>query len=400
MSSNTGGRLDITYLLVDAAPTLDSAPVLQSQVLDWLGTQRQAGIAVGLVTTVEDPGRFARLVQPVLQDAGIEWTSVRAGRLAPTLLRSARALRRFARSSPSPVVYVRGIWGTAVHALAYPRSGPRLVYDFRGDIVEEAAYRGAGRPRQAILRRLVSFALRRADIVICVSATAADALKREYGREVALVVPSCVDAARFALPDTDREMTRAELGVRPSDVLLVYSGGMASYQLVPEMLRLWATLETDPATQFLMLVSDAPAPDVGGGGGLPIAPSRLRRMSVPRSQVPRYLNAADIGFLLRDAHPLNRVASPVKFGEYLASGLAVVASPGIGETSSLVADRRLGELVDGDDQAGAVTRCRALIEAVRRDRAVFRHRAHKVVAEVLDWSVYVPAWKQLLGLPQ
>ncbi len=390
--------LDVTYLLVDAGPTLDNAPVFQSQVLDWIGVQREAGVSVGLVATVDEPGRFGAVVEPRLREMGVPWAGVPSGRLAPTVMRAARAFRRFNREFPSRNAYVRGVWGSVAHAIAHPRRGPRLIYDLRGDVLQEAAYRGAGRLRQLALRRLLTFAIRRADALTCVSTAAAELLQRDHHRQVTAVIPSCVDVARLAATSEERAATRAELGYSDSDVVLVYAGGLARYQLIPEMLRLWASLGQDTGVQFLLLTNDAPAPGPVREGEHDPVPPGLRRMSVPRSDVPRYLSAADVGFLLREPHPLNRVASPVKFGEYLAAGLAVVTSPGIGDTSAMVTERGLGELVEVGAHDRTLARCRALIASLRQDREGFRERARTAAAEVLDWKCYLPVWKQLLGL--
>jgi hypothetical protein len=44
---------------------------------------------------------------------------------------------------------------------------------------------------------------------------------------------------------------------------------------------------------------------------------------------------------------VNEVASPVKFGEYLASGLPVVMSAGIGDYSELVRRKKVGVILKG-----------------------------------------------------
>ena len=48
--------------------------------------------------------------------------------------------------------------------------------------------------------------------------------------------------------------------------------------------------------------------------------------SVPFTEVPKYLNAADVAFLIRDNHEMNAVASPTKLAEYLSCGLPVISS--------------------------------------------------------------------------
>jgi glycosyltransferase involved in cell wall biosynthesis len=57
------------------------------------------------------------------------------------------------------------------------------------------------------------------------------------------------------------------------------------------------------------------------------------------------LQEAHAGLLLRREDPVNQVASPTKFGEYLAAGLPVLLTEGIGDFSALVEKEGLGMIV-------------------------------------------------------
>jgi glycosyltransferase involved in cell wall biosynthesis len=69
-------------------------------------------------------------------------------------------------------------------------------------------------------------------------------------------------------------------------------------------------------------------------------------MQVSSEDVPRYLGAADLGLLLREDNPVNAVASPVKFAEYLACGVPVLVTSFVGDYSALVVSEKLGAVVD------------------------------------------------------
>jgi hypothetical protein len=83
--------------------------------------------------------------------------------------------------------------------------------------------------------------------------------------------------------------------------------------------------------------------------GLP--DDRVRVLRAPHSEVVGWLNASDAGILLRERHPVNAVASPTKFAEYLLTGLPVVINDGIGDYSDFVARRDVGVLIDERDPA-------------------------------------------------
>src|SRR5690606_31076769 len=57
---------------------------------------------------------------------------------------------------------------------------------------------------------------------------------------------------------------------------------------------------------------------------------------VPVSEVSDYLNAADLGFGLRQPTYSMQGVAPIKLGEYLLTGLPVIASKGIGDTTEIL----------------------------------------------------------------
>jgi len=396
--SNDGPTLDVIYLLPDIGLSLDTSPVLHSQILDWIRVQTDHGIRVGVVAIVDDRELSRSTVEPVLVSVGVPHIIVQSGHIVSTLTRSARAIRTLRREYDCNNVYVRGFWGALAHFMAFPFGGPPLVYDFRGDGVAEAAYRGTGRVRRWIIKRLMRFSVHRAANITGVSRGAAKVLAEQYGQENVAIIPSCVDLERNEFDPEIRGTIRNQLGLNQAEVVIAYAGGISRYQQITEMLGAWRELNDEGEIRFLLLLSGAPSPD----GSLPeqntAPPGTIIKYGLSRAEVATHLMAADIGFMLRIAHPLNMVASPVKFAEYLSAGLAVLTSPGLGDVSSLVTDRALGALADPNDHASIVDECLKLMEAIRSDPSAVRNRSIDAARETLDWKVYLHTWRDLLKI--
>lgn len=389
--------LDVTYLLIDATMTLDNSPGLQSQVLDRMKYESLASIQAGLVTTVADPVHFDEVAGKALRVSGIPFETFSQRSLPATLASAACAIRRFERSHPSRCIYVRGIWGAMAHCLAFPFGGPPLVYDFRGDLVAEAKARGGSRHRLSILERLTRFSVQRSNRVLTVSQAGSEVLAARYGAERAVIIPSAVDPDPFNTAQASRQELRGSLGFTDEDMVLVYSGSVSSYQLIPEMLELWGTLNEMPSLRFLLLTSRHPGDLALRSVDAAKARLPLVHMTLEREEVPGYLAAADVGFLLRRDDDINRVAFPIKFAEYLAAGLAVVTSPGIGNIQTIVQEHDIGLLVNPDGPDEAVVSIRDFVGRVRSSRAEFRSRAKRAVTEEhLDWSSHMRDWRDLI----
>ena len=68
--------------------------------------------------------------------------------------------------------------------------------------------------------------------------------------------------------------------------------------------------------------------------------------NVSHEDVNGFLNASDIGILLRENDTLNKVASPGKLGEYLSSGLNILTTKHIGLYSKVMMNDKVGIIVD------------------------------------------------------
>jgi glycosyltransferase involved in cell wall biosynthesis len=196
-----------------------------------------------------------------------------------------------------------------------------------------------------------------------------------------------------------RVAARRAMGFRDDEVVFTYCGGLDYYQRTDQMLDLWERAGRDPHIRFLLVTNDAPHAGPGLSAIERFGP-RLVRRSVPRQDVPPTLAAGDIGFMLRDSRVMNAAASPVKFAEYLAAGLAIVTSPGVGDVSEFVVERDLGVLVNGGvvDDAG-VAAVGALVRRVCADRADFRARAVALAEERYDWFAHRDTFRELYGPP-
>jgi glycosyltransferase involved in cell wall biosynthesis len=118
--------------------------------------------------------------------------------------------------------------------------------------------------------------------------------------------------------------------------------------------------------------------------------------------MPRYLSAADAGLSFVLPAPSKRASSPVKNGEYLACGLPVVTTDGIGDYSDLVGRRRVGVVVRSLDSSG-YRAAAAELKDLLGDGGLARRCAEVARSEVGLYEVVIPRYLRLyaglLGAP-
>ncbi|MFT3885248.1 MAG: hypothetical protein QM724_07410 [Flavobacteriales bacterium] len=231
-------------------------------------------------------------------------------------------------------------------------------------------------------------AVRRSDIRLAVSEALIQHWRERYcytGREH-VVVPCALGrdhAARGS--EQQRQALRKELGVGADDVLLVYAGSVAGWQsftVLRGLLDGW--LAADPRVRMLFLSAQAPEIEALKAR----YPGRVFDRWVRPAEVHGLLEACDHGLLLRADTLTNRVSSPTKFAEYLAAGLPVIVSPGIGDFSALVERERLGRVV----RAGETSPVPGPTPAHERERL------QRYARERLSKSAFDAEYRRLLNV--
>jgi glycosyltransferase involved in cell wall biosynthesis len=97
-----------------------------------------------------------------------------------------------------------------------------------------------------------------------------------------------------------------------------------------------------PELELLILTHSDPEPlrrslEQAGGSA-----SRYAIVQARHQDIPRYLSKALFGVLLLEGGRSLRGACPTKIGEYLAAGLPILSSPGIGDCTELLEGNNVG----------------------------------------------------------
>lgn len=251
-------------------------------------------------------------------------------------------LCRFMRPS---AILARGVLGTWMALRARDR---RLVAKVGFDA--RAAYAAEWEEYRIIdddaligqFRALEAEAVARADMRLAVSRALVQHWRERYGYagNDHVVIP-CTLGRAHVQERGETPVERPLPEAHADDVIAAYAGSSAGWQsfaLLNALLR--EALVQQPRLKVLFL-SQA---DAAIEALVQDFPGRVARRWVPAQEVPLLLRGCDVALLVREDAVTNRVASPTKFAEYLACGLPVVISEGIGDFSAAVVREELGTL--------------------------------------------------------
>jgi len=250
------------------------------------------------------------------------------------------------RKQPIRVVHAHNLYSAALALIARRFYGYQVVLDYHGRIPEEYVFLGKGGERsRRLLEFLEKWVLENADHVIVVSRALGRYVVNRYnipGSKLS-VIPCCADADLFHIDFDLRTRTREELGLSDRLVCTHLGSFFEWYEselLVRSFLGIY---ERYPAAHLLAITPNAEAAAAFLAHHLPLETFTVT--SAAHTRVPALLNATDLGFLLLRPSPNIETSSPAKFAEYLNCGVPVIITSGVGDFSSLVANKRLGEVL-------------------------------------------------------
>jgi glycosyltransferase involved in cell wall biosynthesis len=351
-------------------------PLAHSQVVAYLAGLAERGHVVHLMTFEPhlSPQR-ARRFEGDLGRRGIAWHRRRYHKrpslpaTAFDVLAGGLAAARLVRRHRLDAIHARNHMPAAMAMIAARLAGCRTIFDIRGLMAEE--YADAGRWKRGglpyrLTRWVQRAALRRADGVVTLTEAVRPHLSEaRAGPDTTFVIPCCADVERIAerSPERAAARTELELGDRPT---LVYVGKFTGWYMEREMADFVATARrAEPELIFLVLTQADPAPMLSELDRCGIGPGDYRVLRAEPEDVGRYLAAADAGLSFVRPCFSKISSSPTKIGEYLAAGLPVVSTAGIGDVDDLLCGNRVGALVEElsaptyEAAAGAVAALRA-----------------------------------------
>ena len=349
-------------------------PLGQSQVLAYLRIlARQHAITL---ITFEKPEDFTdgAAVEALRADcgrAGIRWLPQRYHR-KPRLLATlwdltvftATALRE-ARRTRADLVHARSYIPTFVALVVKTLTGVPFIFDMRAFWPDEMAAAGRvkpGGPMFRLIKWVERVCLTQAAAVVSLTEAGVAHMREVYGRKVEdvrfAVIPTCVDLERFQ----PAARTAGELKVVGS-VGSVLSGWFRFGWLMAFFQALSA-MEPDVAMRIVTREDEAAIRRRAAEAGIPA--QRLEVYGVTPSAVPNAIADLSAAAMFFETGVAKLGSCPTRMGEILATGLPVVANPGVGDVGEIIRRYRVGVLVE-ESSASAMRRAVEELRALLAD---------------------------------
>ncbi len=331
-------------------------PLGQSIVLPPVTKLAEMGAAVTLIT-FEKPADLARRseierIHATLERHRVRWVPLRyhkqpkgPAKLLDVLHGVGAGLLQAVRQRPN-IVHARTFVGGVIGALLAPLVGAKLVYHAEGFYPDEQVDGGfwaeGSLPHRAA-RLVERYLYARADGIVVLSEQGRFHVERlpvvHRRATPVVVVPSSVDLARF--PSLERSRWQSGSGLR-----LIYVGSIGGRYRLDRVAEFAATAFRRLGRVSLRVLTPA-GHEVGEAilraSGLPQEAWSLE--SVAHAKVSEELSRQNAGLHFLTPGIGQHAGSPTKVGEYWASGLPVVITPGVGDTEEIIRGEGVGVVV-------------------------------------------------------
>lgn len=355
-------------------------PLGESQVVAYL--ERLARVAQPVLVSYEKPkdlrdnGRVGRMAAR-LRAAGVSWVPLRYHKRPPILstlwdvVRGLLAGQRLCRSRRIALAHARGYVPALIALCLKGLAGTKFIFDMRGFWADEKVDGGHWR-RDSRIYAVTKWCERRfyerADAIVSLTHEGVKAIP-DLGYRIPpqtpiLVIPTCADLERFAPGPKDQALA-ARLGLAGHRVVGCV-GTMHNWYLRQPMLDYLACLARwDPALRMLIVTRDdhEQLRRDAVAAGVPV--DRLVLIEAPFSAMPAHMRLMDLGMFFIKVCFSKRGSAATKLGEFLGCGVPVIINDGVGDSSWIVRDHRVGVVLQDmrrDAYATSLPAVRALLD--------------------------------------
>jgi hypothetical protein len=219
--------------------------------------------------------------------------------------------------------------------------GYKLIYDMRGDSLDELKVKGASGRYIRLLSKFHKFAVKSTNLIFTVSSeTKIDNISR--------CIPkfNYFDGEIFRYDETAMLKKKKELRL-DDKFIFVYTGNARYYQFLDGTINYFGQFLKRYPDSFLLIITEFESQIFKDLlNKFNITETSYFITSLPQNKISELQQIADMGFLLREDYPLNHNSFPTKFAEYLASGVPVLMTPHIHSISPMIINNNLGEVID------------------------------------------------------
>ncbi len=241
------------------------------------------------------------------------------------------------------VIHCRSYGGAMIGYFASLFSKKPFIFDMRGTLPEETVEVGKityGSFKFKLLKKIEKLLVNNADCVVTVSEKFSGYIQDNFSPKKVVNINNPTDFNVYSQESSSQ-----------NNVTFIYSGSMQVWHEPEITIRYFSELykKLGEAIFFKFCTNDpGMAEDIFEQYSLPVTSYEI--LTVPFSEMPLHYAQSDIAFCFIKNSFSKSICFPVKFSEYIASELFVLANRGVGDVAEIIDNYKCGIAFDDLDE--------------------------------------------------
>jgi glycosyltransferase involved in cell wall biosynthesis len=270
-----------------------------------------------------------------------------------------KSLRKIIKENQIKILHARSLFPAALSYLLkiFNYNTIKVIYDNRGVYIDELIEINKWKKngiKEKIFRQIEYLVERYCDKIVVVSNYFKTYLLKKHKKNISLKIDVI---SNRTLIDMAIDITQKY----SNKIVLVYSGSFAIWQNSVELKKLFFQALNIFDDVMFKIISYEPDKFQTLFSADSELLDKINIDCVEPQKVKDELRKCNCGILLRENNLINNVSSPLKFAEYLAAGLPVLLSEGIGDTESIIKKYNVGIVVKNNNYIIALKELKHLL---------------------------------------
>lgn len=322
---------------------------------------------------------------------------IRALRYLNIILNGFFTTLKIVKNEKISVIHCRSNFPTLIALLVKLFSDVNVIFDNRGLLSEEVKDNNYN-IRANIEKFIEKICIKYSDVVVVVSKKFKEYLKNKYIHQLSnisdkiIVINNAFDMNRVCYSEEKRNFLRVKNKIE-NRLIMVYSGTIVSWQMFDEIVNLFKIFKSIEKRAFFLVATPHRDEALNILTEKEISNKDFLIETAVGNELGDLLIQGDFGVLLREPNLINSVASPIKFSEYLAAGLPLIISHGIGDTEEFVNKFEVGTVIKIRDVKGYMKSLKKIIELLNND--LIHKNCFEIAKENLSMEVSAKNYREL-----
>lgn len=362
----------ILYLTYDGL----SDSLGQSQILPYLHGLADRGHKITVISFEKAEIRKQKLEKLIAKNQKLKTIQLKYHKSPPVLSTLydlyllKKEVKKMLKTHQVDIIHCRSYVTSLVGLWAKRKYGVKFIFDMRGFWADERVEGGLWNLTNPVFRLIYGYFKKKekqflieADATVSLTQNAKNEIEQNIlperqinkstNHQISIfVIPTCVDLEHFHPGKISAERTaelRTELGIQPTDFVLLYLGSLGTWYMLEEMLDFFEKLKLEIGNQkkckFLFLTKDQETLR-GSMRKRNIQDNEIIITSCERQKVPEYIALCHASIFFIIPTYSKRASAATKMGEVMAMGKPVITNAGWGDVDTIIPETGIGVLVN------------------------------------------------------